>query len=84
MTLKDKLTKCMRFMAILKRAIAKQYNVRHIATHRLQLVIIFIARKLVNNEHMMDEIERTDNQQIPRLAEIRSKGVVFIYALCGC
>ena len=74
MTLRDKLAKCMRFITVLKRTIARQYKVEHIATHRLQLVIIFIARKLITTEHMFDEIERTHDQQIPRLAEIRSKG----------
>jgi len=75
MTLRQKLTHCMRFAAVLKRAIGKQFGVKRIATHRLHLVIIFVARKLVTNEHMVDEIERTHDQQIPRLAEIRSKDI---------
>lgn len=75
MTFREKLTKCMRFMAILKRTIARQYGVKHIATHRLHLIIVYVARKLAVNEHMVDEIERTHGQQIPRLAEIRSKGI---------
>lgn len=75
LSLNDKLTKCMRFIAIIKRSISKQYKVKKISTHRCNLVIIYIARKLCTNEHMVDEIEKTHDQQIPRLAEIRSKDI---------
>mmetsp|Transcript_58408 Transcript_58408/g.52618 ORF Transcript_58408/g.52618 Transcript_58408/m.52618 type:complete len:111 (+) Transcript_58408:1-333(+) len=65
----------MRFIAIIKRSIAKQYKVKKVSTHRCNLVILYIARKLCTNEHMVDEIEKTHDQQIPRLAEIRSKDI---------
>eukprot|EP00484_Ammonia_sp_Unknown_P023766 CAMPEP_0197031498 /NCGR_PEP_ID=MMETSP1384-20130603/10487_1 /TAXON_ID=29189 /ORGANISM="Ammonia sp." /LENGTH=718 /DNA_ID=CAMNT_0042461031 /DNA_START=210 /DNA_END=2366 /DNA_ORIENTATION=+ len=82
LSLHDKLAKCMRFIAILKRAMAKQYKVTAIATYRLNAVAIYVARKLCVNEHMMDEIEKTHDQQIPRLAEIRSKDI-FTAIVCG-
>merc|ERR1719195_2447522 len=73
MTLRDKLQKLKRFIASLKQIVGREYGVERVATHRLHLVVIFVARKLVTNEHVADEIKRTHDQQIPRLAEIRSK-----------
>merc|ERR1712228_441138 len=44
-------------------------------SNRMNMVIVYIARKLCVNEHMIDEIERTHDQQIPRLAQIRAKDI---------
>jgi hypothetical protein len=75
MSLHDKLKKCMRFISRLKRAIASEYKVENIGTYKLNVIIIYIARKLCVNEHMVDEIERTHDQQVPRLAIIRCNDI---------
>ncbi len=65
-TLILKLTKCMRFIAILKRAIAKQYFVTNVC-HRCNAVIICVARTLMHKrnteEHRNDESENMNTNQ---------------------
>lgn len=78
LSLNDKLRKCSKFMLVLKRALAKQYrlkSMKQVPSHRLSLIVIYVARKLCVHEHVVDEIERTHDQQIPRLAEIRAKDI---------
>eukprot|EP00485_Elphidium_margaritaceum_P007506 CAMPEP_0202691102 /NCGR_PEP_ID=MMETSP1385-20130828/5907_1 /ASSEMBLY_ACC=CAM_ASM_000861 /TAXON_ID=933848 /ORGANISM="Elphidium margaritaceum" /LENGTH=696 /DNA_ID=CAMNT_0049346453 /DNA_START=62 /DNA_END=2152 /DNA_ORIENTATION=+ len=77
LSLNEKLSKCVQFISILKYAISKQYKVKKVATHRCNTIGVYIARKLCVHEVMLggDEIEKTHDQQIPRLAEIRSSDI---------
>jgi len=44
-----------------------------IKTHKIINIFTIIARKLCSNEYMQEEIDRTHEQQVPRLAEIRGR-----------
>jgi len=52
----------------------------HIETDKLNDIVIIIARKLSIDEHMIEDIDRTQEEQLPQLAQMRVRRV-FEYIL---
>ena len=46
-----------------------------VETHRLNEMVVIVGRKLSIDSHMIDDIDRTSEDQVPRLAELRVKSV---------
>lgn len=46
-----------------------------VETHRLNEMVVIVGRKLSIDSHMIDDIDRTSEEQVPRLAELRVRSV---------
>jgi len=96
MNIVDKIVHCMKWIQISKNAmlyeVEKTYYQQNgdedvvgtmkfeVDTDKLNDIVIIIARKLCIDEHMIEDIDRTQEEQIPRLAQMRVQRV-FEYLL---
>ncbi len=46
-----------------------------VETHMLNDMVVIVGRKLSIDSHMIDDIDRTSEEQVPRLAELRVRSV---------
>merc|ERR1712130_148484 len=99
MSIVDKIVHCMKFIQISKNAmlyeIEKAYYQQHgdeddvgsvkfhIETDKLNDIVIIIGRKLSIDEHMIEDIDRTQEEQIPQLAQMRVQRVFEYILNCG-